>query len=195
MSLKPDQHRAKIAKYGIGETSEASGKKPQMVVEFDVFVLPEGLTLEMFDASEYDQNMEFSFEKITWFGSFVQGEARRITMEAMMKMGFKGDFGALSEEGGGGQLDTEKYYAISVIENFYNNKTSLKVSSVYLPGESGPGARLLSKGDAAKALAGLGLEGDFKKMKADKSSGPANAARPAAAAPATAKPGGRKANF
>lgn len=183
--LKVGIHRAKISKYGIGETSEQSGKKPQMVVGFDVYTLPEGYTVEDFDA-EKDPGEQLQTESITWYGSFVEGEARRITNEVLVKMGFEGDYAELSKgsEGGSTALDTKKVYALSINENTWNGKTSLRVSSVFLPGEQGPGARLLSSADAKKALSGLGLEGDFKKMKSEKGTAPSNA-KPQAAAPAS----------
>ncbi len=195
MALAPGEYRARIEKYGIGETQ---AKAPQAVVEFSILELGE-LTPKQYDAGEYEGGRDFepSGEKISWYGSFALASApgktaaRDITLETLSKLGFNGDFGGFAEGVQGGTLKIEKVFCLQVIENNYdgNHPDSVKVSSVWNVGDAPPGARILSTGDAKAKLAGLGLEGDFAKLK---KGGPANAA-PAAAK--TEEKKGSKAKF
>lgn len=198
MSLTPGEYRGRIESYGIGETQ---AKEPQAVVTLAALDLGE-LTPAQYDAGEFDSGREFelSGEKITWFGSFAPltpGKtisAKEITLETLRKLGFNGDFGAFSDGVSGGSVDISKIYSFQVVENVYQNKTSLRVSSIWKFGDAGPGARILSSGDARAKLSGLGLEGEFKKLQAKAGGGPENAA-PSAPKKTEEKKTGNKAKF
>lgn len=197
---QPGQYRGTIKEFGISETSEKSGKKPQVVVMFDVMVFPSGYTHEHYDKTVEAGDVPPAFETVemSWYGSLNEGQARQITFDAVMKMGLvKGQFGKIAEGSAGGALTVGKVMGLNVKENDYEGKVTLQIRGIYVPGEAF-GARRLEQGDALKSLSTMAtLEGDFaKRQAASLGSGPVSAPSPATKpAPAKTATGGKKPGF
>lgn len=134
--------KAQITDYGIATTKTGN---PQIMIKF---------------------NCEDGKSR-TWYGSLKEGRAREITIDTLLRCGFKGD--DVSVLAGGhtsGQLDHNVELEL-VIENEVgqDGKTYERIRWVNLPGGSGF-KNAMTQDDAVQVLKGLNLKSDFAARKA-----------------------------
>jgi hypothetical protein len=137
--LKAGYHDAKPTSWGILEGKKA----PQVFVKFDLGV--------------------------TWFGSFAEGRAREITLEALVVMGYQADeLTALVNDPNA--LDKGKTVSLKIgYDPLKVDKQGEMRPVVEFVNEPGGGMKnALGEGDALKALMGLKVKGDLMKIRKDK---------------------------
>lgn len=186
--LKAGQGRAILVDYGTSESPTA--KVFQVDVEFDVLVLPEGMTGEQYDAlTVKPENLET--EKMVKHMNF-SGGAKEITIDTLIKMGFdpqRHSIAALEDGPLSGALNTAKIYAVSLKESTYHKDGRLEISSIWVPGEGGGMGARLTGGASAAFVQSLGLDGEIlKRMQTSGKGGPVSTTNAATPAPASPKP-------
>lgn len=129
------KYTAKIKDYGIGTTKEG---QPKAMIIF-TFKDEKGLDQEL-----------------VWSGSFKEGKAREITIDALLTCGLKGD-NPLAMVGGieTGILNADQEVQIQVKNELYNDKTYSKIAWINKLG----GRMFQDKVDVQK-FAGLNLKAD-----------------------------------
>ena len=133
----PGRYIGKIIDYGMGETQKGD---PQVLVMF-----------EFKDDEEVNQRM-------CWFGTLKEGKGRQITIDTLLNCGFKGtELSVLADGVGNGALDTEKELQLTVNENVYNGKKSLRIDFVNLPGGSAFREKM-SKEQVVQKFTGMKLD-------------------------------------
>lgn len=107
-----------------------------------------------------------SGETITWYANVAkEGKGREIAVKSLLKMGFSGKTGAELSSGMRSHVLNENVeYEITVKEDTYQGKTSLKVNYIGIAGENS-----VKKMDAQEAkifIGGLNLSADFAAARA-----------------------------
>lgn len=186
MDLLPaGQYRGKVTSYGIGETQAGD---PQVVIKFDVYIIPPDATLAMLEEGTIDA-ADISIEEMSLYSS-LKGGAIPITLDTVLKLGLKPgkEIVDLAEGVEGGALEIERFYGLSIKDNRYNDKVTSKISSVYRQEDGAPGVTLDRETAQAKLSAIPGLSGDLQLRRAQmQNTAPANAAKGPANAPAAPK--------
>lgn len=152
--MEPGKYLAKVIDHDI---HQKQGGQPSVMVQFQL--------------KDTDQ-------KWIWYGSF-SGGARPITVETLVRLGYKGKDGSdlVRFRGEGEQLapmvlDTATEFELVMDNETYNGKTMLKIKYINLPGRDA-----LKRGDAGvrAIVGGLNLAGDFAEAKAKAPAAPAPA--------------------
>jgi hypothetical protein len=97
------------------------------------------------------------------FGS-LHGGAQKITLETLIKMGFKGsDLSVLADGPAVAGLDVNAVWGLSLKLNVYNGQSRVEISSIYVPGEAGP-MKKMDRGEA-KSKMPTGLEATLAQLR------------------------------
>lgn len=142
---RPGVYESKIVDYGVMKTK---ADKPMVMIRF-LYA----------DESGTDQY-------INWYGGFSTEISAEITCKSLATCGWTTNNPAdLAKGKGSGVLDEKRFLSITLANEEYNGKTSLKVKYINPPG--GDGFRnKMSQADAVKMFAGMNLGGTAAKARA-----------------------------
>lgn len=165
-TIQPGIFEAKISNYAITTTQ---GGDPQVAILFD-----------------YNDH-EGTPHEITWFGTLKEGKGQEITLKTLLYCGFAGtDPAELASGVESNLLDTVTPVKITIEENNYNGKTSMRVQWVNRIG--GNMAGKLSASEAKVKMGALNLKAQLEMIR--QSTGIAKpAAKAQAKVAATREPG------